>query len=72
VPWAEPDQIGSVIQACNINNKLGQYSELEYHAPAIGGLSGRFSYEDESQVWALSGDKKRILAAARILISPDV
>ena len=72
VPWAQPDQMGSVIQACNVHNKLGQYSELEYHAPAIGGIGGRCSYEDESQVWAFSGDKERILVAARILISPEV
>jgi hypothetical protein len=72
VPWAEPDQIGSVVQACNVHNKLGQYSELEYHAPAIGGVGGKCSYEDESQVWAFSGDKERILAAAHILISPEV
>jgi len=72
VPWSDPDNPGSVIQACNVNNKLGRYSELEYHGPAIGGQSGRTSYTDESQLWAFCGKKDLVLAAARILISPDI
>jgi len=71
VPWSETDSPGSVIEACNIDCNLGQYSELEYHAPAIGGPGGKSSGEDVCQVWAFRGPTEAVLAAARILISPD-
>jgi hypothetical protein len=73
VPWGNPSVAGSVIQACNIDDcKLGQYSELEYHAPAIGGVGGRSHCEDVSQVWAFSGREEDVVMAARILISAEV
>ncbi|MBS1851117.1 MAG: hypothetical protein JST79_09420 [Acidobacteria bacterium] len=73
VPWGNPAAAGSVVQACNIDDsELGQYSELEYHAPAIGGVGGTSHGEDVSQVWAFSGREEDVVAAARILISAEV
>ena len=56
VPWNEPDDPGYCVQACNINNsRWGEFSELEYHVPAIGVGTGRTSCEDVSQVWGFRG-----------------
>jgi hypothetical protein len=71
VSWTNLGSSASVIQACNIDCELGRYSELEYHAPAIGGKTDVSSCQDVSQVWAFSGKKDDVLAAARILISAD-
>jgi hypothetical protein len=71
VPWAHPDSPGAAVEACNVNSNLGAFSEMEYHTPAIGGLTGLSSCEDVSQVWAFRGSHQSILAAARELVSPD-
>jgi hypothetical protein len=72
VLWTKPDYPGFAIEACNVNSKLGTFSELEYHVPAIGGLTGEPACEDTSQVWAFRGRKEDILEAARTLISSDI
>lgn len=68
----KPDDMGYAVQACNINSKWGSFSELEYHAPAIGGTSGLNRYEDISQVWAFCGTAPQISKMAQLLISPKV
>ncbi len=55
VPYNEPGDLGYCVQACNVNSKWGEFSELEYHVPAIGAGTGRDSCEDVSQVWAFRG-----------------
>jgi hypothetical protein len=71
VPWGETECAGAAIQACNVNSKLGRFSELEYHVPAIGGSDGDSYCEDESQVWAFRGAEQDILEVSRLLISSD-
>jgi hypothetical protein len=67
-PWNEPNAPGSVIEACNVNSKLGAFSELEYHTPAINGLAGSYCCADQSQVWAFAGPEPDILEAIRLLL----
>jgi hypothetical protein len=71
VPRNELDGQGAAIQACNINSSLGAFSEMEHHAPAIGGSTGLLQCEDSSQVWAFSGPAESISAIARALVSFD-
>jgi hypothetical protein len=60
VPWNDTNHFGFSTQACNVNSGLGQFSELEYHIPAIGFGTGRTRYDDEAQVWAFRGAKPQI------------
>jgi len=69
VPWNDPDWRGFAVQACNVCSGLGAFSELEYHIPAIGAVTGLSSCEDHAQVWAYRGPKKQILAIARRLVA---
>jgi hypothetical protein len=63
---------GYAVQACNINTRsLGVFAEMEYHAPAIGGDTGRTRSDDESIVWAFRGDANAIRQAARLLLGAD-
>lgn len=56
VPMDDTADLGYVAQACNVDTEdLGQFSELEYHAPAIGYGTGKNYSEDVSQVWAFRG-----------------
>lgn len=68
VPWHDTQRDGTAIQACNVNSKLGAFSELEYHAPAIGGDSTDAFAEDESQVWAFNGAEEDIRQVGSILL----
>jgi hypothetical protein len=68
VPWNDPDDFGYAVQACNIASGLGRFSELEYHAPAIGGGTGRSRCEDVSSVWAFRGGEESIREIARRLV----
>ncbi len=67
-PWNEPNAPGSVIEACNVNSKLGAFCEFEYHTPAINGLAGSCCCADQSQVWAFAGPEPDILEAIRMLV----
>jgi hypothetical protein len=60
VPWSDPLDVGYALQACNVNSALGSFSELEYHAPAIGAGTGRVACEDISQTWAYRGSRTAI------------
>jgi hypothetical protein len=72
VPWRDAEDLGYSTQACNINSALGQFSELEYHIPAIGAGTGRSRCEDVAQVWAFRGPQDSILAVVRTLLSAEV
>ncbi|WP_158748784.1 DUF6786 family protein [Acidobacterium sp. S8] len=68
MPWNSPMPAGAAVQACNIDSNLGAFSELEYHAPAIGGTSGLSSCDDVSQLWAFTGPRDAVASAARLLL----
>jgi hypothetical protein len=70
-PWDTPDDLGYAVQACNVNGTFGQFSELEYHAPAIGGNTGRKTCQDTSQVWAYRGPERSVRAIADALLGPS-
>ena len=71
VPWDDPSDLGYSTQACNVNSGLGQFSELEYHIPAIGGSTGRIRCDDAAQVWAFRGPEQPILKITRRLVAGD-
>lgn len=71
-PWKDPNDLGYSTQACNVNSSLGAFSELEYHIPAIGGVTGALRGGDTAQVWAFRGPADRVLNIAHTLLSPDV
>lgn len=69
LPWNDPDDPGSAVQACNVSNaELGHFSELEYHLPSIGGKGGARVSEEISQVWAFRGPKAAIRKLADRLL----
>ncbi len=70
--WRSPDEPGAAFQACNVNNASGVFSELEYHAPAIGPRLRKSICEDESQVWAFRGSASEMVSVARCLLGPDI
>jgi hypothetical protein len=72
VPWKDTADLGYSTQACNVNSGLGQFSELEYHIPAIGGGTGLTRFDDQAQVWAFRGTRESILQVAKILLSPEL
>ncbi len=69
VPWRTTEDFGYAVQACNVNSRLGAFSELEYHVPAIGGQTGLDYCEDVSQIWAFRGPVGRVHRAAHYLLS---
>jgi hypothetical protein len=72
VPWTEPDDRGYSTQACSVNSRWGEFSEMEYHVPAIGGGTGLHHIEDRSQLWAFRGSKEDVQTIARALLSPEI
>ena len=68
VPWDDPTDLGYSTQACNVNSGLGQFSELEYHIPAIGGATGRSRCDDAAQVWAFRGSKEAMAIIMKTLL----
>jgi hypothetical protein len=72
VPWREASNLGFAIQACNVDSRLGSFSELEYHVPAIGPGTGLTSCEDVSQIWAFRGRDESVREIARRLLSPEI
>ncbi len=71
VPWDDPTDLGYSTQACNVNSGLGQFSELEYHIPAIGGATGRQQCDDTAQVWAFRGSKEGVATVVHSLLCPE-
>ena len=70
-PFSDPGDTGYAVQACNVSNaKLGHFSEMEHHAPAIGGATKRSRCRDVSRVWAFRGEPDAVAAAADALLGP--
>jgi hypothetical protein len=55
-----------------VKSGLGSFSELEYHIPAIGRGTNHTSCRDASAVWAFRGGQESVMAAAKILLGPEV
>lgn len=72
IPFDENADVGYSVQACNVNNELGCFSELEYHVPAIGGNTGHNACEDTSQVWAFRGSWQDMQSVASTLLIPAI
>ncbi|MBM4041572.1 MAG: hypothetical protein FJ290_23985 [Planctomycetes bacterium] len=68
VPWDDPADLGYAVQACSVVSRLGRFSELEYHVPAIGGQTGLTRCDDASQVWAFRGEPEHLVALSRLLL----
>jgi hypothetical protein len=68
VPWKDTGYFGFSTQACNVNSGLGQFSELEYHIPAIGQGTGRVRCDDEAQVWAFRGPERQVREVSNLLL----
>jgi hypothetical protein len=71
VPWKDTADLGYSTQACNVNSKLGSFSELEYHIPAVGEGTGRHRCDDTAQVWAFRGALEDIRTVGRSLLTPE-
>jgi hypothetical protein len=72
VPWTEPEDRGYSTQACSVNSRWGMFSEMEYHAPAIGGDTGLHMMEDRSQLWCFRGSKEDMERIALALLSNEM
>lgn len=70
-PWSEPEDLGFAVQACNVNSRLGAFSEMEYHVPAIGHKTGKVRCTEESQVWCFRGRKSEVGKVVRLLLTPE-
>ena len=68
IPFDKTEDVGYAVQACNINNELGSFSELEHHVPAVGRGTGSRRAEDISQVWAFRGPQPQIQRVMRTLL----
>lgn len=67
-PFDAPNDMGYGVQMVNVDSGLGQFCELEYHAPAIGTDTDRTEGEDISQVWAYRGQDNIINDIAEQLL----
>lgn len=72
VPFEDPDDVGYAVQAVNVQSDLGEFCELEYHAPAIGKETGQVECMDVSQVWAFRGTQEDIDAVAKTLLGAGI
>jgi hypothetical protein len=68
VPWNDPEDYGCSAQACSVHTSLGQFSEIEYHVPAIGQGTGSRRCEDVSEIWAFRGEAKAVRTVACSLL----
>ena len=68
VPGDEPADLGYAVHAVNVNSDLGDFCELEYHAPAIGQDVDRVRGEDLSRVWAFRGTREKIAVLTHRLL----
>ena len=68
VPRDEPADLGYAVHAVNVNSDLGDFCELEYHAPAIGQDVNHVHGEDLSRVWAFRGPPEKIAVLTHRLL----
>jgi len=67
-PWDDLQDTGYAIQCYNDDGDLGDFGELEYHAPAIGDGTGASECTDRSQLWAFRAEPAIIDEIARRLL----
>ena len=68
VPKDEPTDFGYAVHAVNVLSGLGDFCELEYHAPALGHDPHCVDSTDVSQVWAFRGPKTAIRRLGQLLL----
>ncbi len=68
VPGDEPTDLGYAVHAVNVNSDLGDFCELEYHAPAIGQDVNQVRGEDLSRVWAFRDPPEEIAVLTHRLL----
>jgi hypothetical protein len=66
-PWNAPDDAGYALQLFCGAAKHG-FGELEHHAPAVGGTSGRTRYVGKSVLCAFSGHRERCEELSRLFL----
>ncbi|MGO9310730.1 MAG: DUF6786 family protein [Spirochaetia bacterium] len=60
-PWSAAADMACAFQACSVRTaRLGSFSEMEYHAPAAGGASGKARSVDTSRVSCFRGPAEAI------------
>lgn len=72
VPKDDPSDFGYAFHAVSVLSALGDFCELEYHAPALGRYEGQTSVSDTSEVWAFRGSADAVRAVARVLLGADL
>ncbi|MBN2581145.1 MAG: hypothetical protein JXB10_19345 [Pirellulales bacterium] len=68
VPKDEPTDFGYAIHAVNVSSALGDFCEMEYHAPALGCHPRSIEGADVSQVWAFRGPRAAIAGLSERLL----
>jgi hypothetical protein len=68
VPKDEPTDFGYSVNAVNVLSGLGDFCELEYHAPAFGQDPQCVEGADVSQVWAFRGPQTAIRRLGELLL----
>ncbi len=68
VPKDEPEDFGYSVNAVNVKSGLGDFCEMEYHAPALGHDMESALATDISQIWAFRGRPDDIDVVARELL----
>ena len=72
VPKFSPNDLGYSIFAVNIHSDLGDFCEMEYHAPAIRAEQGESESVDVSQIWAFHGENQQVREIAGLLLGADI
>jgi len=71
-PFDQIEETGYAVQCYNDAGNLGDFGEIEYHSPAIGGTDLTKEYVDYSQVWAFRGSKEAIRQVCTLLLGATV
>ena len=71
VPKSAPEDLGYSVFAVSIDSALGDFTEMEYHAPAIRANLGKVRTTDVSQIWAFSGNHDMIRKIVRLLLAEE-
>jgi hypothetical protein len=66
-PVGRPAETGFAVQSRNVDSHWGAFSEMEHHAPAIGGDTGLRRHRDVSQVWGFTGPREAIVEITQAL-----
>jgi len=70
-PWNRPEDTGYAVQGYNDGGEYGDFGELEYHSPAIGGNTGKTEYCDTSTINVFTGAKSDVVDKCRLLMNID-